>query len=145
MPNYSGFLHGRVVLESAVAVPDQPMHQLGLREIRGTQRCTDNKWNGATLTYWSVTDLFAGNGPQRGYWMNERPDGDRDWGTFEGKVTASGTQVGFEGAFKTTGGSGQFAGMTGEGRYRGVFTSPAEAEVTWEGTYQLSAASAAGR
>jgi hypothetical protein len=145
MPNYSGFLHGRITLQSAVAVQDQAMHQLGLSEIRGTQRCSDEKWNGATLTYWSVTDLFAGNGSQRGYWVNDRADGDRDWGTFEGKVKSSGAQVGFEGIFKTTGGSGQFAGITGEGRYRGIFTSPAEADVTWEGSYQLAAAGAAGR
>jgi hypothetical protein len=144
MPSYSGFLIGRVTLQSMVAVQDQPMHQLGLSEIRGTQRCTDEKWNGATLTYWNVSDLFAGNGPQRGYWVNDRSDGDRDWGTFEGRVLASGSQVAFEGAFKTTGGSGRFTGITGEGRYRGTFTSPTEAEVTWEGSYQLAAAGAAG-
>ena len=77
MPNYSGFLIGRVMSQSAVAVQDQTMHQLGLSEIRGTQRSTDSKWNGAR-------------------------------------------------------------------RYKGVFTSPTEAEVTWEGSYQLAAAGAAG-
>ena len=144
MPNYSGSFTGSVSLQSTIAAQDQTMHQLGLSEIRGTQRCTDEKWNGASLTYWSVTDLLAGNGPQRGYWINERGDGDRDWGTFEGQVAASGTQVRFEGVFKTTGGSGQFAGITGEGRYKGAFTSPTEVEMTWEGSYQLAAASAVG-
>ena len=45
------------------------------------------------ITYWGTADLIAGNGPQRGYFVNEHSDGDRDFGTFEGRIATSDGQV----------------------------------------------------
>jgi len=82
--------------------------------------------------------VIAGNGPQRGYFVNEHADGDRDFGTFEGRIATSGGQVTIEGAWIFTGGTGTLEGLTGGGSYRGKMTSPREVENTWEGTYELA-------
>ena len=65
------------------------------------------------ITYWGTADLIAGNGPQRGYFVNEHSDGDRDFGTFEGRIATSDGQVTIEGAWIFTGGTGKL-----EGSYR---------------------------
>ena len=143
MSNYSGSFSGRVNSQAVVALRDQPNHQLSTTEITGRQICSDPQWSDVQLTYWSLADLIAGSGTQRGYWVNEHADGARDFGTFEGRITTSGAQVTIEGNFKVTGGSGRLAGISGEGRFRGTFSSPAEVKVTWEGTYQLAAGAAA--
>jgi hypothetical protein len=81
---------------------------------------------------------------QKGYFANERTDGDRDCGTFEGKVitTAQG-QTTLEGTWQTTSGTGKFAGVKAGGTYKGRMTSPTEIEMTWEGHYELAASKAA--
>ena len=97
------------------------------------------------ITYWGIADLHSGSGTQRGYWVNEHSDGDRDWGTFEGKVATTGSEVTLEGKFTVSGGTGKFNGISGSGTYKGRMTSPFEVEMTWEGAYQLAAAKAQAR
>ena len=145
MPNYSGSFAGKVGSQAVVALRDQADHQLSVAEISGRQNCTDEQWNDAQLTYWGLTDLTAGHGTQRGYWVNEHANGDRDWGTFEGRVTVTGGQVAIEGRFQNKGGTGRFTGISGGGTFKGSFSSPAEVSVRWEGTYKLAASSAAAR
>ena len=96
------------------------------------------------MTYCGVADLQAGSGSQRGYYVNERADGHRDWGTFEGKITASGQQVTLEGTWTFAGGTGKFDGISGGGSYSGRMTCPGEVEMEWAGEYQLAGAKAAG-
>ena len=91
------------------------------------------------VTYWGTADLVGGSGPQRGYFVDVHANGDRDIGTFEGKVKTAGGQVTIEGTWKYSDGTGQFKGLTGGGTYKGRMTSPTEVENTWEGTYQLAA------
>ena len=55
------------------------------------------------MTYWGTADLIAGNGPQRGYFVNEHSDGDRDFGTFEGRIATSEGHVTIEGVWIFTG------------------------------------------
>ena len=88
--------------------------------------------------------MIAGIGPQRGYFVNEHADGDRDFGTFEGKIVTAGGEVTIEGIWKYTGGTGNFQGLTGGGTYKGRMTSATEVENTWEGTYELGATSSGG-
>ena len=71
-------------------------------------------WNDSKITYWGTADLIGGNGLQRGYFVNEHSDGDRDFGTFEGRIATSGGQVTIEGAWKFTGGPGALR-RTGSG------------------------------
>lgn len=145
MPGMSGSFSGNVRLQTVVALSDQPNHDLNLAEISGKQRSSDEKWNNAAITYWGITDVVEGQGTQRGYFVNAHGEGDRDWGTFEGKVATSGGQVTVEGTWQFTGGSGNFRGLTGNGTFKTRLTSPAQVEGTWQGSYELAAAKAQAR
>jgi len=139
MPNLSGSFSGRATSQSTIALHDVSNHDLNLLEVRGVQKSPDEKWNNSKITYWGTADLIAGNGAQRGYFVNEHSDGDRDFGTFEGRIATPGGQVTIEGAWNFTGGTGKFKGLTGSGSYKGRMTSPVEVENTWEGKYQIAA------
>jgi hypothetical protein len=139
MPNLSGSFTGRANTQSTITLDDLPNHDLNLLGVRGVQKTSDEEWNNSVVTYWGTADLIAGNGPQRGYFVNEHTDGDRDFGTFEGTITTSDGQVTIEGAWKFTGGTGKLKGLTGGGHYSGRMTSPVEVENTWDGTYQIAA------
>ena len=139
MPNFSGSFSGRATSQTTIALEDIPNHDLNLLEVRGIQKTSDVNWKDAKITYWGTADLVDGNGPQRGYFVDVHANGDRDIGTFEGKVKTAGGQVTIEGTWKYSDGTGQFKGLTGGGTYKGRMTSPTEVENTWEGTYQLAA------
>jgi hypothetical protein len=106
-------------------------------QISGPQTVSDPLWNGATVSYTGMADLVSGSGTQTGYYVNQHPNGDTDYGTFEARITTAGSAVTLEGTWKSTGGTGAFAGITGSGTYKGVMASPAEVETKWEGAYQL--------
>jgi len=97
----------------------------------------------ALVTYWGVSDLIAGNGMQRGYYVNEHADGGRDWGVFEGKVSTVGGETVIEGTRQFSDGTSQFAGIKGGGTFKVRLTSPMEVECTWQGRYQLAVAAQA--
>src|SRR6266705_5798381 len=139
MPNITGSFSGRTTSQTTVSLQDTSNHDLCLMEVRGVQKSQDEKWNNAKIVYWGTADLIAGSGPQRGYFVNEHADGDRDFGTFEGRIATSGGQVTIEGAWIFTGGTGTLKGLTGSGSYKGRMTSPVEVENTWEGKYQIAA------
>ena len=139
MPDCSGSFSGRATSQTTISLPDVSNHDLSHVEVRGVQKSTDQNWDNAKITYWGTADLIAGNGPQHGYFVNEHADGDRDFGTFEGKIVTTGGEVTIEGNWKYTGGTGNFQGLTGGGTYKGRMTSPTEVENTWEGAYELAA------
>src|ERR1022692_2978784 len=99
MPTMTGSFSGNVNRQTAVAPSDQPNHELSLAEITGTQKSSDEKWNNSTITYWGTTDVVDGKGTQRGYFVNVHSEGDRDWGTFEGRVKMTGAEITVEGTF----------------------------------------------
>src|SRR5207253_7901976 len=129
----------RATSQPTTTVPDVANDDLNWLEVRGVQTSPDEKWNNSKITYWGTADLIAGNGAQRGYFVNEHSDGDRDFGTFEGRIATPGGQVTIEGAWNFTGGTGKLKGLTGSGSYKGRMTSPVEVENTWEGKYQIAA------
>lgn len=143
MTKISGSFTGRATVQSSAVIPDIDGHELSLAEVEGPQKCSDPLWSDVRITYWGSADLVAGNGPQRGYWMNRHTNGETDWGTFEGKITTAGQQVTMEGAYKWTGGTGKFKSIVGGGKYKGRFTSPTEVINDWDGEYQLASAKAA--
>lgn len=143
MTEMSGSFSGEARVQSAVSLSDIPGHQIQVAEITGSQRSTDQNWNHAGLTYWGIADLVNGNGTQRGYYVNERADGDRDCGTFEGRVTTIQGQTTLEGTWQTVTGTGKFTGVKAGGTYQGRMTLPGEIEMTWEGHYELAASKAA--
>jgi len=132
-------------MHSAIALSDQSNHELNLAEIGGTQKASDKEWNNASITYWGFTDLVEGKGSQRGYFTQVHAQGDRDWGTFEGKVTTVGGALTVEGTWQFTGGSGKCKGLTGNGTFTTKMISPNEVEATWQGAYELAAAKAHAR
>jgi len=142
MPAMTGSFSGNIRLQTAISLPDQTNHSLSLAEISGTQKCSDEKWNNATITYWGITDLTEGKGTQHGYFVNAHSESDRDWGTFEAKVTTTDGQTTVEGTWQFTGGSGSFRGLTGDGTFKTRVTSATELEGSWQGAYELAAAKA---
>ena len=114
-----------------MALKDAPNHELGLVAISGPQTVSDPLWNGATVSYWGMADLVSGSGSQKGYFINPHANGDTDQGTFEGTITTAGGAVTLGGAWKYSGGTGAFTGLTGGGTYNGRMTSPTEVDMRW--------------
>ena len=144
MATLNGSFSGTIKSQSVIVVPGQSGHDLSLTEITGTQKSADPNWNNASLTYCGITDVFDGKGTQRGYFQNSRGDGDRDWGTFEARVVIVNGLLLAEGTYQNTGGTGKFKGITGGGIFNTRMTSLRNVEATYEGTYQLTSAKAAG-
>ncbi len=144
MPNITGSFSGQFNTQTLFSLRDQPNHQLQAAEVAGVQKSSDPDWNDTRMTYWGTTDVHSGSGTQRGYFINERPNGDRDWGTFEGTVATAGAAATLEGTYTYSGGSGKFNGITGKGTYRGRMTSPTQVEMDWKGTYRLAGARTTG-
>ena len=119
---------------------DQPTHEMSIAEVSGTQKSADPLWNNSKITYWGVTDLLDGKGSQRGYYNNVHVDRGRDWGTFEGKVTAAAGGMTVEGTYKFTGGDGKYRGLTGGGKFKTAMKSETGLECSWDGNYELAKA-----
>jgi hypothetical protein len=143
MPSISGSFSGTITKQSGMPLNDQPNHEMGIAEVNGTQQSPDPLWNDSKITYWGIIDLIAGKGTQNGYYNNVHPDGGRDWGTFEGKVDASGGSMIVEGTYTMTGGDGAYSGLTGSGNFKTVAKSETELEATWTGEYELAKAQSA--
>jgi len=143
MPEVSGSFTGQTRVETTIRLSDVPGHELRIAEITGSQRSTDENWNNARLVYWGVLDLVDGSGTPRGDYVNERANGERECGTFEGKVTTAQGQTTLEGTWEAISGTGKFKGMKAQGKYKGRMTSPSEVEMSWEGHYELAASKAA--
>jgi hypothetical protein len=140
MSSITGSFSGKITKHSAILLNDQPNHDISIAEVSGTQRSDDPLWNNSAITYWGVTDLLDGKGTQRGYFNNVHPDGGRDYGTFDGRVTATGGGMTVEGTFTFTGGDGEYLGITGGGTFKTVSKSESEVEATWQGKYELAKA-----
>ena len=140
MPSISGSFSAHITAETSLFPQDQPNHQVQLAEINATQESADPSWNNARLTYCGITDVVSGTGTQHGYFVNEHQDGDRDCGTFEGRVTSAGGQVTLEGTFTFTSGTGKLKGIRGNGTFKGRQVSPTEIEMNWTGAYETAAA-----
>ena len=140
MPSITGTFSGKITKQSAMPLADQHNHEISIAEVSGTQKSADPLWNNSTITYWGVTDLLDGKGSQHGYYNNVHADKGRDWGSFEGKVSAAGGKVTVEGTYKFIGGDGEYRGATGSGKFRTVMKSETDLECSWEGKYTLAKA-----
>lgn len=140
MTSISGSFSASVHLQTILVSQDQPNHELQLAEIHATQKSPDPNWNNSRLTHSSLADLVSGTGTQRGYFLNQHPDGDRDCGTFDGKVTTTGSETTLEVAFTFSRASGKFTGIRSAGTYKARMVSPTQIEMTWSGSYETAAA-----
>src|SRR6266700_2111846 len=136
MPPISGSFSGKITQHFELPLINKSNHQLATAEVNGTQKSPDPLWNDSKITYWGVNDLLNGEGSQTGYFNNVHPDGGRDFGTFEGKVSGAGGTMTVEGTFKFTGGDCQYRGVTGGGTFKTVAKSETEIEATWNGAYE---------
>jgi hypothetical protein len=131
---------GQSTVQANFSLQDIPGHEMCLMEINGLQSSSDENWKDAKIHYWVTTDMIRGNGQQRGYFINEHPNGDRDCGTFEGTISSNANgQITLEGTWKYTHGTGKFSDISGGGKFRGRMTSPTEVDMSVEGSYQLAA------
>jgi hypothetical protein len=138
MPNFSRSFSGRTTLQLTIPLHDVSDHELNILEVTGVQKSFDEKWNNAKITYCGTADLIAGSGPQHGYFVDEHSDGDRDWGTFQGKIAVYAGQVYMEGTWTFTDGTGKLKGLTGSGGYKGWMISAQKAKHIWAGTYRIT-------
>ena len=67
MPAISGTFSGAITVQTAMALGDQPNHEMLLAQVRGPQKSIDPLWHDATISYFAVLDLVEGKGTQRGY------------------------------------------------------------------------------
>jgi hypothetical protein len=144
MPAFSGNFSGSMEMQTTLPVADHANHEMMLAQVRGPQKSSDERWNGATITYSAVLDVVDGKGTQRGYFINVHTDGGRSWGTFEGAVAPAEGELRCEGTWQHTGGNGPYGGISGGGTFRMRMTSPKTVETSWEGTYELPATRSAG-
>jgi hypothetical protein len=137
MNEVTGSFDATITSQTISGIPDVANHDLALAQVAGTQSSADANFDGAALSYWGVADLIAGSGSQKGYFVNTAPNGDRNWGTFEGSITTSGEEVTLGGVWQYTGGTGTFSGVVGNGSYHGTAVSPTVIHMEWEGEYKL--------
>src|ERR1700687_3091615 len=142
MPSIAGSFSGRITQQYGLPLTDQTNHLLAIAEVDGTQKSPDPLWNNSRITYWGINDLLNGEGTQTGYFNNLHPDGGRDFGTFEAKVSTAGGTATAQGTFTFHGGDGQYRGITGGGTFKTVAKSETEVEATWTGAYELAKAQA---
>ena len=137
MPSIKGSFSGRITKHSEISLTDQPNHVMNVAEVSGPQNSRDPLWNDANITYWAATDLVDGKGSQRGYFDNVHSDKERDWGTFEGKVSTKNAATIVVGTWKYAGGSGKYRGIKGSGKFKVVMKSETDLACNWSGNYRL--------
>jgi hypothetical protein len=117
-------------------IPDQPGHELGLAVIAGEHEAADTPWDGATMTYWSLSDTVTGSGKQQGYFYNRHLDGDRTFGAFEATLKTNDVEGLVEGKWQLSGGTGRYAKITGGGPFSARISST-DIVMSWSGEYAL--------
>jgi hypothetical protein len=102
-----------------VDVGDVPGHVVGVIEFKGLTFFAGGEI--ASHVNSATFDLVNGNGPHAGYVVHHFDDGSTSIEKYQGqtKVEGAGGRTVVEGTFECAGGSGRFAGLKGEGHYRG--------------------------
>lgn len=127
--------------QHALDVPDRAGHQLLAGETKGTNKNTSGSdfMSNAPVINVETADLTQGNGTHQGYYtMGKGADTlVAKWG---GKVTTTMSAEGqpntvFEGKWEYVHGAGQYAGVKGNGTYKGQFLAKDRYAVRWEGSY----------
>jgi hypothetical protein len=104
---------------TAVEVGDVPGHVVGVVEFKGLTFFADGEI--ATHANPATFDLTNGSGPHQGYVVHYFDDGSTSIERYRGeaRLSADGKRTTVEGTFECMGGTGRFAGLEGEGTYRG--------------------------
>ena len=125
-------------------VGDAEGHLLISNHATGTNRSTgrDAYMDGAATANTETADLTQGNGPHEGYVIFSG-GGDRTVNKWRGKITTvlgAGQQpiTTFEGSWTKLSGTGRYAGVKGQGTYRGRMTGQNTYLVEWKGEIELN-------
>ena len=104
---------------TTVEVGDVPGHVVGVVEFKGLSFFADGEL--ATHTNPATFDLTNGSGPHQGYVTHYFDDGSTSIERYRGeaRLSADGKRTVVEGTFECIGGTGRFAGLKGQGTYRG--------------------------
>ena len=104
---------------TAVEVGDVPGHVVGVVEFKGLTFFAGGEI--ATHTNPATFDLTDGSGPHQGYVIHYFDDGSTSIERYQGeaKLSADGKRTAVTGTFQCVGGTGRFAGLKGEGTYKG--------------------------
>jgi hypothetical protein len=104
---------------TTVEVGDVPGHVVGVVQFKGLTFFA----NGETATHSNPAtfDLTNGSGPHQGYVVHYFDDGSTSIERYQGeaRLSADGKRTTVTGTFQCVGGTGRFAGLKGEGTYRG--------------------------
>ena len=104
---------------TTVEIGDVPGHVVGVVEFKGLSFFADGEV--ATHTNPATFDLTNGSGPHQGYVVHYFDDGSTSIERYQGeaKLSADGKRTAVSGTFQCVGGTGRFAGLKGEGTYKG--------------------------
>jgi hypothetical protein len=104
---------------SSVEVGDVPGHVVGVVEFKGLTFFEGGEI--ATHSNPATFDLTNGSGPHQGYVIHYFDDGATSIERYvgEARLSADGKRTTVEGTFECVGGTGRFAGLKGQGTYRG--------------------------
>jgi hypothetical protein len=104
---------------TSVEVGDVPGHVVGVVEFKGLTFFEGGEI--ATHSNPATFDLTNGSGPHRGYVIHYFDDGSTSIERYAGeaRLSADGKRTTVEGTFQCVGGTGRFAGLKGQGTYRG--------------------------
>jgi hypothetical protein len=104
---------------TSLEVGDVPGHVVGVVVFKGLTFFADGEI--ATHANPATFDLTDGSGPHRGYVVHYFDDGSTSIERYEGeaRLAADGKRTTVSGTFECVGGTGRFAGLQGEGTYRG--------------------------
>jgi hypothetical protein len=126
-----------------VPVGDADNHVLISNQARGTNRSTgrDAYMDQAQVANTETADLAQGSGPHQGYVIFSA-GGDRTVNRWQGKIT---TVLGadkqpvttFQGSWTKLSGTGRYAGIKGQGTYRGRMTGQNTYVVEWKGEVEV--------
>src|ERR1700753_3846186 len=89
MTDFSGTCSSKLQSQTMARVPGGADHQMGLAVMLGQHKSSEQRWNGAKMTYVGTTDVVDGKGEQRGHFHNAHTNGETSFGTFEAKITTS--------------------------------------------------------
>jgi hypothetical protein len=104
---------------TAAEVGDVPEHVVGVVQFKGLTFFANGEV--ATHANPATFDLTNGSGPHQGYVVHYFDDGSTSIERYQGeaKLSADGKRTTVTGTFQCIGGTGRFAGLKGEGTYRG--------------------------
>lgn len=139
----AGKITAKYTVMDSLVVSASDGHLLTLGQSEGSNANLGKTpfFDGAVVINLSYSDLVKGNGLHQGY-IRFMKAGDGVTAKWNGKVTTVMTPEGapnttFEGVFIYVNGNGMFAGIKGQGTFRGAFTSKIDYTVEWQGEYTL--------